>query len=173
VNLYIPSTLRWKQDGADVALTQDGQYPFDGSTVQFRVKTSHPRHFALRFRIPAWANGAKASVNGKRATEVEPGSFTSIRRTWSSGDRIELDLPMTLRLDAIDAQHAQTVALMFGPLVLFAITDAAPSLTRAELLAAERLDRRSWQVKRANTTLKLLPFIEIEDEQYSTYLNIT
>ena len=62
---------------------------------------------------------------------------------------------------------------MFGPLVLFAITDAAHSLTRAELLAAERPDRRSWQVKRADTTLKLLPFIEIEDEQYSTYLNVT
>jgi DUF1680 family protein len=172
VNLYIPSTLRWKQEGADVALTQEGQYPFD-STVQFRIKTSHARNFALRFRIPAWANGATTSVNGRRATEVKPGSFASIRRTWSSDDRIELHLPLTLRLEAIDPHHAQTVALMFGPLVLFAITDAAPSLTRAELLAAERPGRRSWQVKKADTTLKLLPFIEIEDEQYSTYLNVT
>jgi len=172
VNLYIPSTLRWKQEGANVALTQEGQYPFD-STVQFRVRTSHARHFALRFRIPAWANGATISVNGKRATQVKPGSFASIQRTWSSDDRIELDLPMTLRLEAIDPRHPQTVALMFGPLVLFAITDRAPSLTRTELLAAERSARRSWQVKRVNTTLKLLPFIEIEDEQYSTYLNVT
>jgi DUF1680 family protein len=107
------------------------------------------------------------------ATEVTPGSFASIRRTWNSDDRIELDLPMTLRLEPIDSQHPQTVALMFGPLVLFAITDAAPSLTRAELLAAERTDRRSWQVRVAGKPLNLLPFIEIEDEQSSTYLNVT
>ncbi len=173
VNLYIPSTLRWKQDGAEVVLTQESQYPFD-SVVQFTVKTSRAVGLALNFRIPAWAKGASISVNGRRLrTETTPGTFAAIHRQWDTGDRVELDLPTPLRLEPIDPQHPQTVALLSGPLVLFAITDSQPALTRSDLLAAKRLDRQSWQVNTAATPLKLLPFTDIGDEQYSTYLRVT
>lgn len=173
VNLYLPSTLRWSQDGAAVVLTQESQYPFD-SMIQFKVKTSQARNFTLKFRIPAWAQGASLSVNGRRVqTQIIPGTFAAVRREWNTGDRVELDVPTALRLEPIDERHPQTVALVFGPLVLFAITDAPPSLTRADLLAAKRLDRRTWQVKIPGATLKMLPFTDITDEQYSTYLNVT
>jgi uncharacterized protein len=173
VNLYIPSTLRWAQDGAEVTLTQESQYPFD-SMVQFQVSTSQTRDFTLNFRIPAWANGASISVNGHQLqTGIIPGAFATIHRQWNAGDRIELDLPMRLRLEPVDPRHPQTVALVFGPLVLFAITDTQPSLTRSDLLAAKRMDRRSWQVGTADTPLKLVPFTDIGEEQYSTYLHVT
>jgi uncharacterized protein len=173
VNLYIPSTLRWTEDGAQVALTQDGLYPFE-TVVQFYVKASAAREFALSFRIPAWAKGASISVNGQRAQTAEnPGSFAAVRRRWSTGDRIELELPMTTRLEAVDSRHPEDVALMFGPLVLFALTDSQPALTRADLLAARRIDRRTWQVATAGASIKMLPFTEIGEETYSTYLRIT
>jgi len=173
VNLYIPSTLRWKQDGAGVVLTQESQYPFD-SVVQFKVNTSQPRDFTLNFRIPAWAKGASISVNGRRVeTEIIPGTFAAIHHQWNTGDRIELNLPTPMRLESVDPQHPQTVALVFGPLVLFAITDTQRSVTRADLLAAKRADQRSWQVKTAGEPFKLLPFTDIGDEQYSTYLRVT
>jgi len=76
-----------------------------------------------------------------------PGSFAAIHRQWSSGDRVELDLPITTRIEALDRQHPETVALPFGPLVLFAITDNQPALKQEDLLAAKRMDQRSWQVK--------------------------
>jgi DUF1680 family protein len=173
VNLYIPSTLRWKQDGAHVALAQQSLYPFE-SAIQFSVKTSRAREFTLSFRIPAWAKGASVSINGSPLhREVVPGTFATIHREWKSGDVVELNLPMTTRLESIDPQHADTVALCVGPLALFAITDTKPSLTRADLLAAERLDKRSWQVKTASGPVKMLPFTDIAEEQYSTYLNVT
>jgi hypothetical protein len=34
------------------------------------------------------------------------------------------------------------------------------------------MDQRSWQVKTAGGTIKMLPFTDIEDEQYSTYLRV-
>lgn len=130
--------------------------------------------FALSFRIPAWASSATIAVNGRRVpTQIMPGAFASIQRQWKTGDRIELELPMTMRLEAIDPQHPQIVALAFGPLVLFAMTDAQPSLTRADLLAARRMDRRRWQVRTAGAPLTMLPFVEIGDELYSTYLRVT
>jgi DUF1680 family protein len=173
VNLYIPSTLRWKQDGAHVALTQKSQYPFD-AVVTFEVATSQVREFAINFRIPAWATAASISVNGRRFREPPaPGSFWTLHRPWSTGDRVELELPMMKRLEAVDPRHPQTVALVLGPLVLFAATDTQPVLTGADLLAANRVDQRSWQVKTASAPIKMLPFTEIGDEQYTTYLRIT
>jgi DUF1680 family protein len=173
VNLYIPSTLRWNQDGADVVLTQRSEYPFE-SLVQFDVETSRAMDFALSFRIPAWASGATIAVNGRRVTtQIIPGTFASIQGQWKTGDRIELELPMTMRLEAIDRQHPQIAALAFGPLVLFAMTETQPSLTRGDLLAARRIDRRRWQVRTADAPLTMLPFIDIGDEPYSTYLHVT
>jgi uncharacterized protein len=173
VNLYVPSTLRWKQDGSDLALTQESEYPFD-STVHFRVQTSRARRFTLNFRIPAWTRAASISVNGRRlSVDLVPGTFAAVSRKWKPGDDIELNLPMTTGLEPIDPRHPQTVALVFGPLVLFAITDSQPPLTAANLLAAQRTGPRSWEAQTSGAPVKLLPFVEIEDEQYSTYLNVT
>jgi uncharacterized protein len=173
VSLYIPSTLRWTQNDADIVLTQKGRYPF-ASLVHFEVKTSRPSEFTLSFRIPAWATGASISVNGRRVqAQSAPETFASIHRRWNDGDRIELELPMTMRLEAVDPRHPQTVALLFGPLVLFAITDNQPALTAGDLLAAKRMESRSWQVRSAAGLVKMLPFTDIGDEQYSTYLRIT
>jgi len=173
VNLYIPSTLRWIQDGAQAALTQTSEYPFDG-LVKFDITISKPSELAVRLRIPVWAEGASVSVNGKAVPASEAsGSFAVIRRLWKSGDRIELNLPMRLRLEAIDAQHPKTVAVLCGPLVLFAITDAAPGVTARQLLAAKRTGVQSWQVESDGGLMSLLPFTAIEDQQYSTYLVVS
>jgi DUF1680 family protein len=171
VNLYIPSTVKWAQGGAEIALTQKSEYPFD-SQMQFEVKASRAAEFAVNLRIPAWAEGTSVSVNGKRES-VLAGTFVTVWREWKSGDRIELELPLKARLEALDSQHADTVALLVGPVVLFAITDSEPKVTRAQLQAAKKNGAQSWQVEAGSGTMKMLPFTGIEDEQYSTYLRVT
>jgi hypothetical protein len=84
-----------------------------------------------------------------------------------------LDLPAKTRLEAVDPQHPQTVALLFGPLVLMALTDSPPAVTRAGLLAAKRTGQRRWQVETPGAPLEMRPFTEIQDEQYSTYLRVS
>ncbi len=115
VNLYIPSTIRWTHAGTHVSLTQKSEYPFDG-IVNFDMALSKTTEFAIHFRIPAWADGASISVNGKSVpTSGAAGKFPKVRRHWKNGDRIEINLPMRLRLEAIDARHPRTVALLCGP----------------------------------------------------------
>jgi DUF1680 family protein len=170
VNLYIPSTVRWTQDGTQVSLTQRGEYPFDGA-VKFEIMVSRTTEFAVHLRIPAWAEGVSIFVNGKTMpASGSAGKFVTIRHTWKKGDRIELDLPMRLRLEAIDAEHPQTVALLCGPLVLFAITDVRPAVTARQLLEAKKNGQQSWQVETAGGAFSMLPFTAIADQQYSTYL---
>ena len=173
LNLYIPSRLRWIEQDAEVQLTQSGPYPFD-STVQFAVRTTRPREFTLNFRMPSWADGASISVNGRRQqTSLTPGTFAAVRRVWNNGDVIELDLPAKLRLEPIDPQHPETVALLSGSLVLFALATAQPKLTRADLLAARKVGQRTWQVPTGGEPLRMLPFVDIREEPYSTYLKVT
>jgi DUF1680 family protein len=173
VNLYIPSTLRWIQDGAQVSLNQKSLYPFD-SHIQFQTTTSLPKDFILNFRIPLWAEGASLSVNGKRVQDSPvPGGFAEVKRQWKTGDRIDLDLPLTRRLEPIDPRHPSAVALFSGPLVLFAVTDKSPVITRQQLLSAEKVGKQNWRAETAATPLRLLPFTAISDEQYSAYLLLT
>jgi len=171
VNLYIPSTLRWTQGRAQITLTQKSEYPYDPH-VQFEVTASKHSEFAVHLRIPAWAEGASVSVNGKREG-ASAGSYAQVRRKWKTSDHIDLELPLKARLEAVDPQHAETVALLLGPIVLFAITDTDPKITRAQLLAAKKSGPQSWQVETANGPLKMVPFTEVGEEPYSTYLRIS
>ncbi len=171
VNLYIPSTVRWTQDGARVELTQKSGYPYEPQ-ITLEVKTSKRTEFAVNLRIPAWAEGASVTANGKRET-ASAGTFARVRRMWRSGDRIELELPMRTRLEAVDRAHPETAALMHGPLVLFGMTESLPNVTQAQLLAAKRIGAKSWQVETSTGRLKMLPWTEIGEEEYRTYLRIS
>jgi DUF1680 family protein len=174
VNLYTPSTVRWTDGSSKCALTQQTKYPFEG-TVQIQVSASSPADYTLYLRIPAWAAPSPLlSVNGKRIMEaVQPGSFAAIRRTWKDGDRVELELPMPLRLEAVDANHPDVVALLRGPLVLFAITEAQPSFEKAELMRAKYTSNDqgdSTAVTVDGTSITMRPFMSIDKETYNTYV---
>ncbi len=174
VNLYLPSTLNWTMaDGTQLRLTQAGSYPLEGS-ITMALKLSRPSEFALRLRIPAWSEGANLRVNGAPAELSLSTGFATLQRTWKDGDRIDLDMALPLRLEPIDAQHPDTVALVRGPWVLFPITQNAPRVTRTQLLAAQRTPgQTAWQVQAASGPLRLVPFTEIGADSYATYLQVS
>jgi DUF1680 family protein len=172
VNLYIPSVLRWSVGSNAIELEQTGTYPL-GDAISFRVTTARPQAFALHLRIPAWAEGARVAVNGKvMPLEVTKG-FAMVRRMWKSGDVVELELPSKLRLEAIDVAHPEIVALMQGALVLFAKTEAQPVLTREQLLGAQRSAGSEWVIDTEQATLSLVPFTEVGEAAYTTYLKLS
>jgi DUF1680 family protein len=177
VNLYLPSTVRWTvSDGAQVTLSQDGSYPLDGR-INLRLKLSRPSTFSVRLRIPAWSassRNAEIKVNGTPVPAPVHSGFAQLRRGWKDGDRIELDLAMPARLEAIDSVHRDCVALVRGPLVLFAETENAPSVTRKQLLAAQRIaGQTAWQVEAGSGSLRMVPFTELGESPYRTYLDVS
>ncbi len=160
VNLYVPSRISWQQGGTRVALTQQTQYPANGdSSMQFAMP--RPERFTVALRIPAWAGRqTKATVNGKSIeTQLTPGNWAEIDRTWKDGDRIELTLDMPLRLAPIDEQHPHIVALLAGPVALFAIEQGAENITQKQLLAAQRAGSSgAWEVTTATKKIRMLPY---------------
>ena len=138
VNLYAEGKTTLKMDGdLSLVLTQKTEYPWEGK-IRIAVEPSAPSEFSLNLRIPGWAIGkpvpsalyhssdAKITqfslkVNGTKTEIVaaEDG-YAHLKRTWKTGDIIELDLPMPVQRvyanDKVEADRGR-VTLMRGPLV--------------------------------------------------------
>jgi uncharacterized protein len=174
MNLFTPSSLQWSDGGGKYGLKQETKYPFDNK-IQIQVSASQPKEYTLYVRIPAWAKpNPVLMVNGNRVSAaVEPGTFASIRRTWKDGDRVELELPMPLRLEAVDANHPDNVALMQGPLVLMAVAESQPTFERAALLQAKPVNNAGgdWVANAVDgSSITMRPFMTIDKEGYSSYV---
>ena len=172
VNLYVPSRVSWRQGSASVVLTQETAYP-DTQETSLHVGIDRTERFTVALRIPAWAGPAtRVAINGRRAdAEVKPGSWLKLDRTWKNGDRIELSLEMPLRLVPLDPGHPDLVALMRGPVALFAVLPAPQRLNRTALLSAERVSASSsdWRVTTDGEPLTMRPFATITTERYRLY----
>ncbi len=118
VNLFVPSRVEWMQKDIPVAVEQETGYP-EADTTRLTVNSGKATVFDLKFRVPAWAPVVEARVNGA-AVDVAagPGAWAVVRRTWKPGDRIEIRLPLDLRLVPVDKEHPRRVAVMRGPVVL-------------------------------------------------------
>lgn len=108
---YAPCTLRYRLNETAVRLDVSGDYPASG-TVRITLRLSADAAFPVHLRIPAWAKGASAAVDGDMHAG-EAGKFLTINRQWHDGDEILLTLPMTV--ERIDSYH-QSVSVARGPL---------------------------------------------------------
>lgn len=123
VNLYVPSTITWQQDGDDVTLTTDTRFPVHPG-VAVTIYTAAPKWMHIRLRIPNWLEQAvTVNVAGVEEVTGEPGSYLSIAREWSTGDCIEFDLPispMAVKYTGLDqvAGNLDRYALMAGPVLM-------------------------------------------------------
>ena len=176
VNLFVPSRLSWSQNNTQCTLTQRTDYP-RRNTTQFEFALGQPETFTVYLRIPAWAgSNTMLAVNGRRITAtIEPGKFLAIKREWKDGDRAELELDMPLRLEPIDEQNRDNVALLYGPIALFAIGNIPERITRKNLLAASPVSSSStdWRTQTDNGALTFRPFSAIMSERYRLYNRVS
>jgi hypothetical protein len=94
--LYGPNTVsaRVGKDREPIEINEVTSYPFS-EQLHFRIRCSRPIEFSLYFRIPAWCEKARLTING-RAHALPPiqDGFIVLSHTHSPGDDITLDLPM-------------------------------------------------------------------------------
>ena len=116
VNLFIASEVDWPEKS--LRLEQQTNFPEEeGTSLVFH--TERPIDLALNIRIPGWAtSGGTIKLNGTALPSFSsPGSYLTLSRTWQEGDRVEVRLPMSLRIEVLPGDNTQQAA-MYGPLVL-------------------------------------------------------
>ncbi|KKN35682.1 hypothetical protein LCGC14_0781260 [marine sediment metagenome] len=121
VHLYAGGSAEAQIGGQTVKLTQRTRYPWDGK-VSMTLRPETAAEFTLALRIPGWCRKAALKVNGKTVSlqAVTKKGYAHIKRTWTKGDRVALDLPMPVeRIEAHPNVRQDTgkVALKRGPIV--------------------------------------------------------
>jgi DUF1680 family protein len=113
---FIASELTWKEKG--LTITQNTEFPEEHGT-KLEFKCDRPVALTLQVRYPYWAgNGIEIIVDGsKKHVKNAPGSFVAIKRTWKTGDKVDINIPFTLRLEPMP-DDSNRVAIMYGPLVM-------------------------------------------------------
>ena len=115
VNQFIPSELDWKDKGLKVK--QETKYPEEQGTsltlTAERAVCGDPVARSGMARDCAGGEDQRAALEAS----ASPGSYLSIKRTWANGDRIEMELPMSLRTEAMP-DDPKTQAILYGPVVL-------------------------------------------------------
>ncbi|GAC1355389.1 MAG: glycoside hydrolase family 127 protein [Acidobacteriaceae bacterium] len=175
VNLYVPSRVSWMQGGTRVSLTQETSYPKTGETG-LHLNMERPERFAVALRIPAWAGPhTQVKVNGAPAElALRPGGWAELNRMWKDGDRVEMSLDMPLRLLPLDPGHPNLVALLRGPVALFAIEQGDRRVTRQQLMEARRESSSSedWVVMSDKGPVRLRSYPAIRSEHYRLYQQV-
>jgi DUF1680 family protein len=121
INLYGANVLETQlAGGGALRLRQETEYPWDGS-IDITIEKAPQKEFSVFLRIPGWTEESHLAINGKPIDEnLEPRRYHEIRRSWSSGDRIELTLPMSAQLleaHPLVEEARNQVAIRRGPII--------------------------------------------------------
>jgi DUF1680 family protein len=120
VNLYGGNNFNTKLKQGTLKLTQTTDYPWDGK-VTIAIQEAPKEAFAMFFRIPGWCSDARISVNGKvHSVKLNSGTYAEIKGNWKAGDKIEVMLPMPVKLiesNPLVEETRNQIAVKRGPVV--------------------------------------------------------
>lgn len=120
VNLFIPSTLQWKERQTEII--QENNFPYEGST-SITINPRGRKRFTLMLRSPQWAEseGIQIKVNGKKYNATEKDGYLAINRRWRKGDKVVMEMPMSVRVEQLP-DHSNYYSFAYGPVILAAKT---------------------------------------------------
>lgn len=183
VNLFIASELSWPGKGMHVR--QRTRFP-DEPATSLEFDCAAPVRVSVNVRHPFWAEGGvRVLVNGERVrTASRPGSYFTIDRVWKTGDRVQITLPMSLRLESMP-DNVHRAAILYGPILLAAdlgTLDTTPSLP---VLVNNSRPVADWVKQQGDSLLfktssvgrpadlALIPFFRMHHRRHAVYFDLS
>jgi len=191
VNLFIPSTLHWKEK--DISIEQSTKFPYQNST-DLVLKLKKSETFSMNIRCPEWAQDFEISINGQlQKIEAKPSAYVVLNRKWKSGDQISVTFKTSTHLENLP-DGSNWSAFVNGPIVLAAKTSNkdldglfADDSRMGHVAAGkyypldqayEMIGEKSAYIAKLKDlgnlhfrldSLELQPFFEIHDARYQMY----
>lgn len=116
VHLFIGSEAEMPLGERSVKIVQKSEMPW-GGRVTLALSGGD---FRLAFRIPAWAESARVSLNGEAVAYYIDKGYAYIDRSWQDGDELEIEFPMEVKLIEANPNlryDSGRAAIMRGPVV--------------------------------------------------------
>ncbi len=179
VNLFEPSTVRWKQNGQALALKMTTTFPFQPE-VRLEFSAGHAARAKIRVRVPSWgAREMAVEVNGRHVATGRPRSYVVIDRTWSNGDTVGFELPAelrTVRYTGVDQiPDHERYAILYGPILLAAVGSPEIRLRGVDAKHADRLvgllepqpGRRLHYTVKNNPGISYMPYWQVDRQPFN------
>ena len=147
VNLFAGSEISF---GDNCRIQMETRFPEDNG-VTMTVSVSAPTVFPLRIRVPYWvAEDMDICVNGTVAATGKAGTYVTLERTWTDGDKVTFTLSRrlrTLRYYGMTVVNGyDRYALMDGP-ILMAVSGKSIRLSEEKIAWNEKAgidSRADW-----------------------------
>jgi hypothetical protein len=175
INMYTPSSLKWKHAGNDMTIHTSANFPHD-PRVSIKILAPRPVPMKVRLRMPSWAStNIAVEMNGQKIIAGRPGTFLTIDRTWSNDDTVSFTLPMEFRLTKYtgfsrDADRDR-YALQYGSLLMSLVGDTHLALAPENLiggLAPAAGSPLQFGIA-GHATSKYLPYFQIQSEKFTSF----
>lgn len=202
INLFIPSTLDWKEKG--LKIRQETTFP-EQDKISFKIVENHGYDKPIYVRYPTWVeSSAQIWINGNpvRIT-ANPGEYICLNYNWKTGDKVDIEFPQTFHLEAAHDDPFMN-SILKGPIVYAAElgTENMPKdlvrnagdnssflpLNDIPTIIADKVDIASWlalteksmeyqtqnvgYLQKKTKDVKIAPFYKLHHQRYSLYLKI-
>ena len=187
VNLFISDNAHLEMNGEKIGVSQKTNYPWDGK-VMLSINPAKETTFTLKLRIPGWALNKPIpsdlysylvnetgtiilKINGKEERININKGYAEISKKWNKGDKVELDLPMSVHEVVANAKvkdDSSKVAFEYGPIVYCAEEIDNPQISNIsvpnsinvniekEAVLSDKVD--AIKVKTDNDDFTLIPY---------------
>lgn len=183
VNLFIPSTLNWKERNLQLAL--ETKFPKTDDVVVKIEGNGKAAKFPVHIRYPYWAdNGITVTVNENPvAVQKDKDGYYTIDRTWKPGDKIHMTMPMKIHSQSMP-DNKNIIAVMYGPVVLSGeLGKAKPEMQDIPVFVSDDKnisdlikpvadkDTLIFQTSATNDdkSISLIPFYQMHHQHYIVY----
>lgn len=184
VNLFIPTTLNWKEKGMEITMTT--QFPKDSKIyISFRGER---QKFPLHIRYPKWCmRGIKVYLNGKvKDIEAVPGTYFTLNEDWGNETKLVLDIPMDLYTISMP-DNKNRIGIFYGPVLLAAslgdkelkeydipclISDRGSEFVVKKIKEIGELPLHFQIHTASGSLLNLQPFYSVYNQKHAVYFDI-
>lgn len=165
VNQYVSSTIT----GDDLSLNMDADIT-EKNQVTLTIEKAPAEDYGIKLRIPQWAKNAKIFVNGAYTVCGVSGTYETLQRAWSAGDRIIMTFVPEIRTLCYTGVEQpedgkKRYALFFGP-YLMALTDVSEgSIPQLDIsVSALETEKGTDGILTVNKEAKFVPYWMIQED---------
>lgn len=191
VNLFLPSVYDWKEKG--LRLVMEGPFPSEACRLRVHALEDAAEAVSgnagtgngveipmrLKIRIPYWCrDNFRIQVNGETLPAAEEGAgYYLLERNFAEGDCITILTPYSLHLCYTDDPYEgyPTASLMYGPLVMTALSDRTDWIRLNLTPVPEDAFTVCWEGKMPvlwYDDLRFVPSYAAQNVAYHTYFQI-